>query len=127
MSVASFGLRSVEWTLARAALVIAAFLTAGIHLALATTTGDKVFAVLGLGLLVGFVVFFTDLWEPVLYLVGAVYVGVTTAVWVLAGTPQTFLGTVDKAIQAVLFVLFVYVLVGEMRADDADADSDSSA
>ena len=121
MSVASFGLRSVEWTPARAALVIAALLTAGIHLALATTTGENVFAVLGLGLLVGFVVFLTDLWEPVLYLVGAVYVGVTTTVWVLAGMPQPLLGAVDKVIQAVLFALFVYMLVGEMRTDDADS------
>ena len=121
MSVASFGLRSVEWTPARAALVIAALLTAAIHLALATTTGENVFAVLGLGLLVGFVVFLTDLWEPVLYLVGAVYVGVTTAVWVLAGMPQPLLGAVDKVVQAVLLALFVYVLVGEMRADDPDS------
>ena len=121
MSVASFGLRSVEWTLARAALVIAALLTAVIHLALATTTGENVFAVLGLGLLAGFIVFFTDLWEPVLYLVGAVYVGVTTVVWMLAGTPQSPLGAVDKTVQAVLFALFVYVLVGEMRANDADS------
>ena len=121
MSVASFGLRSVEWTPARAALVIAALLTAGIQLALATTTGESIFAVLGLGLLVGFVVFLTDLWEPVLYLVGAIYVGVTTVVWVLAGMPQPLLGAVDKAVQAVLLALFVYVLVGEMQADDADS------
>jgi hypothetical protein len=121
MSVASFELRSVEWTLARAALVIAALLTAGIQLALATTTGESIFAVLGLGLLVGFIVFLTDLWEPVLYLVGAIYVGVTTVVWVLAGMPQPLLGAVDKAIQAVLFALFVYVLLGEMRADDTDS------
>ena len=121
MSVASFELRSVEWTLARAALVIAALLTAGIHLALATTTGESIFAVLGLGLLIGFVIFLTDLWEPVLYLVGAIYVGVTTVVWVLAGMPQPLLGAVDKAIQAVLFALFVYVLLGEMRADDTDS------
>ena len=121
MSVASFELRSVEWTLARAALVIAALLTAGIHLVLATTTGENVFAVLGLGLLVGFIVFLTDLWEPVLYLVGAIYVGVTTVVWVLAGMPQPLLGAVDKAIQAMLFALFVYVLLGEMRADDTDS------
>ena len=121
MSVASFGLRSVEWTPARAALVIAALLTAGIHLALATTTGENVFAVLGLGLLIGFVIFLTDLWEPVLYLVGAIYVGVTTVVWVLAGMPQPLLGAVDKVIQAVLFALFVYMLVGEMRTDDADS------
>ena len=58
---------------------------------------------------------------PGLYLVGAVYVGVTTAVWVLAGMPQPLLGAVDKVVQAVLFVLFVYALIGEMRADDADS------
>ena len=100
-------------------------MTAAIHLALATTAGDNVFAVLGLGLLVGFVAFFTDLWEPILYLVGAVYVGVTTAVWVLAGMPQPLLGAADKVVQAVLLVLFVYVLVREVRAGRANEDVDN--
>jgi hypothetical protein len=122
MSVANFELRSVEWTPAKAALVVSTLVTAAIHLALATTAGDNVFAVLGLGLLVGFVAFFTDLWEPVLYLVGAVYVGVTTAVWVLAGMPQPLLGAADKVVQAVLLVLFVYVLVREVRVGEADED-----
>lgn len=124
MAVASFELRDVEWTRARIALVVLALVTAGLHFALATTTGNVSFAVLALGLLAGFVVFFTDLWEPVLYLVGAIYVGVMTVVWLLAGMPQLALAVVDKTVQALLFGLFVYLLVVESRPTrSADADT----
>lgn len=104
-------------------VVVAALLSAGIHLAIAATTGDNAFAVLGLGILLGFVVFFTELWEPVLYLVGALYVGVTAVVWLLAGRPQPVLGGVDKAVQVVLIVALVSLLVVETRsADEPGAD-----
>lgn len=65
------------------------------------------FALLAIGLLVGFVVFLTELWSPVLYLVGAVYVGIMTIFWILVGMPEPVLGGVDKGVQAVLIVLFV--------------------
>jgi hypothetical protein len=116
MSVGSYELREIEWTPARMALVLLAVLTAGFHFALATTTDNSTFAVLAVGLLAGFVVFFTDLWQPVLYLIGAVYVGVMTVVWVLAGMPLLVFAIVDKAVQALLFVLFIYLLVTEMQA-----------
>ncbi|WP_336135235.1 hypothetical protein [Natronomonas amylolytica] len=116
MSVGSYELREIEWTWAHIALVVLAFLSAGLHFALATTTGDTTFAVLAVGLLAGMVLFFTDLWQPVLYLVGAVYVGMMTVVWVLAGMPLLALALVDKAVQALLFALFVYLLVTEMQA-----------
>lgn len=116
MSVGSYELREIEWTAARLALVLLTVLTAVLHFALATTTGDTTFAALAVGLLAGFVVFFTDLWQPVLYLVGAIYVGVMTVVWVLAGMPFLALAVVDKTIQVVLFGLFVYLLVVESRS-----------
>ncbi len=122
MTIGSFELRTVEWTPARAVLVCGALLSAGIHLAIAATTGNNAFAVLGLGILLGFVVFFTELWQPVLYLVGAVYVGVTAVVWLLAGRPQPVLGVVDKVVQAGLVVLFVYLLVVETRGSEPDTD-----
>jgi len=115
VAIASFELRKIEWRPAKAAVVVAALLSAGIHLAIATTTGDNAFAVLGLGILLGFVVFFTELWEPVHYLAGALYVGVTAVVWLLAGRPQPVLGGVDKVIQVVLVVTLVYLLVVETR------------
>lgn len=123
MPIASFELRDIEWTPAKVALVGAALLTAGIHLVMAAATGSQTFAVLGLGLLLGFVVFFTDLWQPVLYLVGAIYVGVTTVVWVLAGMPRPLLGAVDKVVQGALVVLFVYVLVVEMQDTEAGPEA----
>ena len=122
MSVASFELRRVEWTAAKAVTVVAAVLSAGIHLAIATTSGNDAFAALGLGILLGFVVFFTDLWAPVLYLVGAVYVGATTVFWLVAGRPEPILGGLDKAVQAVLIVSLVYLMVVEMREGGAGSE-----
>jgi hypothetical protein len=115
MSAGSYELREIEWTPARTTLILLTLLSAGFHFALATTTDNSTFAVLAVGLLAGFVVFFTDLWQPVLYLVGAVYVGVMTVVWVLAGMPLLAFAIVDKAVQALLFALFIYLLVTEMQ------------
>ena len=122
MSVASFELRQVEWSPPKAVTVVAALLSAGIHLAIATTSGNDAFAALGLGILLGFVVFFTDLWAPVHYLVAAVYVGATTVYWLVAGRPQPVLGGLDKAVQAVLIASLVYLMVVEMRDDAAGSE-----
>lgn len=123
MSVGSYELREIEWTPARMGLVLLTVLTAGFHFALATTTGDTSFAVLAVGLLAGFVVFFTDLWQPVLYLVGAIYVGIMTVVWGLAGMPFLTLAVVDKTIQLILFGLFIYLLVVELRSTAAETET----
>jgi hypothetical protein len=114
MAADSFELRDVEWTLPKATLVVLSFVSAAIHLTLATTTGNHIFAVLALGLLAGFVVFFTNFWNPVLYLVGAIYISVMSIVWVLDGAPLLSLGIADKVVQAGLFVLFVYLLFEEV-------------
>lgn len=119
VSIGSFELRRVEWSPPKAVTVAAALLSAGIHLAIATTSGNDAFAALGLGILLGFVVFFTDLWAPVLYLVGAVYVGATTVFWLVVGRPEPVLGVLDKAVQAVLIVSLVYLMIMEMREDAA--------
>jgi hypothetical protein len=103
-------------------MVASGLLSAGIHFAIAATSGNNAFAALGLGILLGFVAFFTDLWGAVLYLVGAVYVGVTTVVWLLAGRPQPVLGGLDKAVQAALIVSLVYLLVVEMREGPAGSE-----
>ena len=122
MSVGSFELRQVEWSPPKAVTVAAALLSAGIHLAIATTSGNDAFAALGLGILLGFVVFFTDLWAPVLYLVGAIYVGATTVFWLVVGRPEPILGVLDKAVQAVLIVSLVYLIVVEMREGAAGSE-----
>lgn len=128
MAIEQFHLRDVQWSPTRIGVVVLAVVSALIHFALAAITGASVFALLAIGLLVGFVIFLTELWSPVLYLVGAVYVGVMTVIWLLEGMPEPLLGGVDKAIQAVLFVLFLYLLGGgqQRRAvgDDSGADPD---
>jgi hypothetical protein len=68
------------------------------------------------------VVFFTDLWAPVLYLVGAVYVGATTIFWLVAGRPEPILGGLDKAVQAVLIVSLLYLMIVEMRGAPAESE-----
>lgn len=113
MSVGTFELREIEWTTPRAILIVLWFVTACIHFALATTTNDSVFAILAVGLLSGFVVYFTDLWMPVYHLFGALYTGMMALVWLLAGMPLLTLGVLEMAIQTILFGLFVYVFFSE--------------
>lgn len=128
MVLEQFKLREIRWSLARIGVTVLAIVSAIIHFALSVVTGESVFALLAIGLLVGFVVFLTELWSPVLYLVGAVYVGVMTIFWILVGMPEPVLGGVDKGVQAVLFVLFVYLLVGEHQrqpVDGGDGEDDA--
>ena len=120
MPEGSFELRKVHWTPARVAAVALMLFVAIAHFALATTTEQMRFAVLALGLLVGFVVFFTDLWQPVYNLVGALYVGLMTAVWVLSGTPMPVIGVADIVAKAALVAVFVYLLVIEKRAAEEE-------
>ncbi|RQG99606.1 hypothetical protein [Natrarchaeobius oligotrophus] len=64
------------------------------------------FFLMGAGLFAGFVLFFTTLWQPVLYLLGAVYVIMLLILWMLDGTPLFALGIVDALIQLTLIVTF---------------------
>lgn len=115
MADGDFQLRDVRWSPARVALVVLILVTASANFAFATTTERMRFAVLSLGLLVGFVVFFTDVWRPIFNLFGALYVGLMAAVWFLAGMPLMTLGLLDKAVQVVLVGLFVYLLFADRR------------
>jgi hypothetical protein len=110
-----FELREVDWSPARVAAVALMLFVAIAHFTLATTTGQLRFAVLALGLLVGFVVFFTDLWRPLYNLVGAAYVVVMAGVWLLSGSPMPVLGFTDVVAKAALFAVFVYLLAVERR------------
>lgn len=113
-----FELREVHWTPARVAAVALMLFVATVHFALATTTEQMRFAVLALGLLVWFVVFFTDLWRPAYNLVGAVYVGLMAAVWLLSGTPMMVVGVADTVAKGALVAVFVYLLAVERRGAD---------
>lgn len=51
-----------------------------------------------------------------------------TIFWILVGMPESVLGGVDKGVQAVLFVLSVYLLVGEHQRqpiDGGDGEDDA--
>lgn len=118
MPEGEFELRDVEWTPARVGLVALMLGVSTGHLALATSTDMLRFAVLALGLLVCFVVYFTELWQSVYYLGGAAYVSVMGVVWFVSGMPLTMVGYVDTAAKVVLVALFVYLLFAERRNVD---------
>lgn len=119
MPEGEFELRDVEWTPARLAVVGLMLAVSTIHLALATSTDQLRFAVLALGLLVCFVVYFTGLWRPVYYLGGAVHVGLMGVVWFVSGMPLTMVGYVDTVLKVVLVATFVYLLFDERRDVEA--------
>lgn len=110
-----FELREIEWSPARVATAGLMLVVATLHFALSTTTEMLRFAVLALGLLSLFVVYFTDLWRPDYYLVGAVYVVLMAGVWFVSGMPMTTVGSVDTAAKAVLVALCLYLLADERR------------
>lgn len=123
MPTRRFELRDIEWTPARVAAAGLMLFVGIAHFTLATTTGQVRFAVLALGLLVGFVVFFTDLWRPVYNLVGALYVAVMAFVWYLSGTPMRVIGVADTVAKGALVAVFVYLLATERRAADPESGS----
>ncbi|MFP8958940.1 hypothetical protein ACLI4Y_19770 [Natrialbaceae archaeon A-CW3] len=107
--------RSIDWTPGYVLVVTLATLTAAIHGYIGLTTGETQFALLGLGLFAGVVVFFTVFWQPVLYLVGAVYVTTLLVIWVLSGMQFFALGVVDAVVQLALVVTFLSLFVLERR------------
>lgn len=110
-----FELRAVEWTPARLAAAGLMLLVGTLHLALATATDMLRFAVLALGLLSLFVVFFTDLWRSVYYLVVAGYVTLMAGVWYLSGQPMAVVGYADTVAKGLLIALCLYLVADERR------------
>lgn len=102
--------RPIHWLLA--GLVV---LTSAIHVYIGLLTEQTQFVVLGLAFVAGLLVFFTRYFQPVLYLIGAGYVVFLTVVWVLAGMPFVTVALLDKAVQIILFGLFVYLFFAEER------------
>lgn len=120
MAEGEFELREIEWTPARLAVVGLMLVVSTTHFALTTTTDQLRFAVLALGLLVCFVVYFTDLWRPRYYLAGAAYVCLMGAVWFVSGMPLTMVGYVDTVLKVVLVALFVYLTFSVRRGIDQE-------
>lgn len=116
MPVGDYELRRVEWSVERLAVVLLTLVSAGINFAFATTTDQLVFAILALGLLVGFIVFFTDLWTTTMYLLGAAYVAIMAAVGIVVGMPNAWLGMLDSGIKALLLSLCCYLFVLDRTA-----------
>lgn len=115
MPAGRFELREIEWTAARGGAAALMLVVATVHLAVATTTERLHFAILGLGLLVWFVLFFTDLWQPAYNLYAAAYVVLMSVVWFLGETPMEAVGYADAVVEAVLVALFVYLFATERR------------
>lgn len=120
MAEGEFELREIDWTPARLSVVGLMLVVSTIHFALTTTTDQLRFAVLALGLLVCFVVYFTDLWRPRYYVGGAAYVCLMGGVWFVSGMPMRMVGYVDTVLKVVLAALFVYLLFSERRGIDQE-------
>ncbi|WP_254841074.1 hypothetical protein [Natronomonas marina] len=94
-------------------MILLSVTTGAIHVYIGLTDGPVVFVVLGVILFGGLAVFFTALFEPVLYLVGVVFVGVLFVVWILEGAAIDGVRAFDKLVQVVLAVVFFLLLFRE--------------
>lgn len=106
------GVRPIHWL-----AVVLVLVTAGIHASIGVRTGRPEFVIAGLVFVAGLLLFFTRLFRPVLYLVGAAYIALLTVMWVLAGTPFFAVGMLDAAVHVALFGLFVYLFFVEVDAE----------
>jgi len=81
-----------------------------INLGVGVHTGQSQFLLIGGSFLLGVVLFFTRFWNPILYIVGILHVGVLGIIWLLAGTPFLLLGLLNGALSiglaSVALVLF---------------------
>lgn len=100
--------RRLESRLDWLAVVLGVFL-AGIHVYLGLTQDETPFVVVGVGFLVGVVVFLTGYWQPVLYLLGAIYALTLGVIWVLDGTEYETIGIVTGTLSTIFLALAVYL------------------
>lgn len=84
---------------------------AGIHLYLGIVDGRRAtqFVLIGLALFAGPVMYFTRLWRPVLYLLGATFVLYLGTLWALGGAERFVVG-VGTGVLATAFVLLAIFL-----------------
>ena len=94
-------------------MILLAAATGAIHIYIGVVNGRPEFLVLGSILLAGLFVFFTDAFAPVLYLVGAIYVGVLLSVWLFEGAHVDGIVILDKLVQLCLIVVFLVLLYRE--------------
>lgn len=94
-------------------MVLLVVTTGSIHVYVGLTEGQLEFVVLGGILVGGLVVFFTDLFAPVLYLVGALFVGILLVVSVLANATIGAIEVLDKVVQVALIAVFLALLFRE--------------
>lgn len=103
------------------AFVLVALGLAGLHLYLglfaAAVPGRRAsqFVAIGLVLLAGPVVYFTDLWRPILYLVGATVAASLGVLWVLDGMAYALAGLLAGVAEVALVLLGVYLFLREER------------
>lgn len=99
-------------------------LTGILHVYAGIVEGRIPVALAGVGFLGAAVLFLVDVRRPLLYPVGIVYTAVQFPLWYVAKAGEyTTLGYVDKAIQAVLVVVLVYLVWQERTKAAPDADA----
>lgn len=102
-----------------AAFLLLALVLAGIHLYLGLLAGSvpenraSQFVLVALVLLLGPLVYVTSLWQPVLYLLGAVAVVSLGVLWLLAGMEFAAVGVFTGVVAATFALLAVYLFLRE--------------
>lgn len=107
-------LDAFEW-----AFLFLTLLLAGIHLYLGLFAASvpavraTQFVLIGVGLLVGPALFFTPYWQPLLYLLGAMFVLYLGVLWVLGGAEYFEIGVLTGVAATIFVVLALFLFVRE--------------
>lgn len=99
------------------------FVTGVLHVYAGVVEGRIPVALAGVGFFGATVLYLVDYRRPLLYLLGVVYTAIQIPLWYVANAGSfTTVGYVDKAVQAVLVVLLVY-LYWQTRSRETPVDA----
>lgn len=94
--------------------VLLGVVLAGIHLYLGVVENEPPFLVVAIGFLGGVFLFLTRYWQPILYLLAALFVLVLGTVWLLGGMEYRTLGLVTGAISTAFILVVAYLFLREV-------------
>lgn len=86
---------------------------AGMNLYVGYMRADPAFVLISLSFLFGIVLFASRFWQPVLYLLGVLHVGVLGVLWTLEGFQHLELGVLTGVLSAGLAVIAFYLFFEE--------------
>lgn len=118
-----YGLQTNTLTGVHWAAIGLATVTGLVHLYLYWTQEFLPFLLAGLGFFGAIGLLLLGVQRRLLYAVGVPYTAAQMVAWYLQGMPEFTLGVFDKAVQALLIVLLVYLFVVEGREARTDLNA----